>query len=90
MKIAKDCPKCGHDDTILLYYNLGDDISGRAVLVCKKYCNEIIDVNLPTFIRSSIKEECIHLHCRTCQYDWVSEIINISEFKKSKCPPRLF
>ena len=76
MKIEKKCPKCGHDDTNLHYYNEGDKISGIAVIPCKEYCGEILDPRMSAYIRSTVQKECIHLHCRTCQYDWSSDVID--------------
>lgn len=76
MKIDQRCPKCGHDDTNLHYYNVGEEITGSAVKPCKEFCGEITDPHMTSYIRARVVTECIHLHCRTCQYGWASDVVD--------------
>lgn len=70
MAIDKICPKCGHDDSILQFYAVGDNIKGKDVKACKKYVEDIKDWGMPSFCRGTVAQECVSVHCRTCQFTW--------------------
>ena len=76
MKIGKTCPKCGHDDSVMTFLPKGT----------KYYSNDKDFKKLEEFLgvekkdeyttsSAKIVKECVKVHCRTCQYSWVSPTV---------------
>ena len=77
MKVDKVCVKCGYDDTVMAMIKIGtkyhsndDDFD-----LVFDYLGKKIPVEYSNW-RSEIKQECIKVHCRTCQYSWVSDTMD--------------
>lgn len=70
MAIDKKCPKCGHNDVHMQFYAVGDKITGKDVRTCKEYIRDIKDIGMESFARGFVDQECVKVHCRTCQYAW--------------------
>jgi len=80
MKIDKTCPKCGYNDAVMTFLPKG-----------KKYFNNDDDFELLneflgdeargeyTTSFAKIVTECVKVHCRTCQYQWVSPTLDSKE-----------
>jgi len=75
MKISKICPKCGYDDTVMTFYKKGKTVyqQDKDFKVIKEYLKEVSAETPYTNAKYEIKTECLKLHCRTCQYAWVSK-----------------
>jgi len=86
-KIEKSCPKCGYDDTVLTFTPIGekkhaedkDLFAGFGTLENK-------DSQYPHATTLIIDEECIKVHCRTCQYAWVTASLDNKE--REECEER--
>ena len=78
MKINKQCPKCGHDDSVMTFIPLGtvyrsNDADAKLV---KKYLGKAKSTEYQPTTKSKTINEFIKIHCRTCQYSWVNDIIS--------------
>ena len=76
MKINKICPKCGYDDSVMTFLPIGkkyfsndDDFELLEEFLGKGVRGEF------TTLSAKIEKECVKVHCRTCQYSWVSPTI---------------
>ena len=76
MKIQKTCPKCGYDDTVMTFVPIGTKYynNGDAFKLFKKFLGQE-KKDAYTTKSAKIVQECVKVHCRTCQYTWVTNTV---------------
>ena len=74
-KIDKVCPKCGYDDVYMEFKKIGTKFyeKDKDCELLKEYLGERKDSTTHTYATAKIIKECVKVHCRTCQYAWVSD-----------------
>ncbi len=72
-KIEKVCPKCGYDDTVLTFTPKGEKKHAEDKELFAKFGKlENRDPKYSHVTTLVIDKECIKVHCRTCQYAWIT------------------
>jgi len=77
MKIEKLCPKCGYDDMVLTYTEIGKEKHGGYKELFSDF-GKLVQKS-PNYSQSTtlvIDKECIRVHCKTCQYSFVTDTIS--------------
>ena len=77
-QINKVCPKCGYDDVSLTFLKIGTRFykQDKDYKLIQGYLGKENPSTSYTYGSAEISTECIKVHCRTCQFAWVTDVID--------------
>ena len=78
MKINKVCPKCGYNDVNMTFLKIGTKFyeKDKDYKLVQGYLGKEAPSTSYNYATAKIAKECIKVHCRTCQFAWVTDIVD--------------
>ena len=83
-QINKQCPKCGYDDVVMGFISIGTKYHSKDdnYELVKPYLGMEKSTEY-VGTTAKIKKECVKIHCRTCQYAWVTDTAKQTDFNST-------
>ncbi len=72
----RTCPKCGSCDLYVRFMPIDKKVHNKEAFACKSFCKDFALSTFDDLTRGIIEEECLYHHCKTCQYDWATKILD--------------
>ncbi len=73
------CPKCGYGNLMIRWKPVGKKLLGEEAITCRSFLTDYHEGSVQAATSGVVQEECLYIHCQTCQYSWSERTLDGGE-----------